>query len=297
MKRNLLALVLITSFIVANAQSRYSGYLHTLQTGFKEKFEYSASTTFSGGVYKTIYRIFKPGSSTNRYTIIASHFKDEKKVTVEVRDERYLLSAMNGKEETTYDSPSLKLFGFRGNLAMFDKSAPNQLAVKFISSSFSYIKVSSFLGSYSDNIFQFFVFNQSDKITEARTNNIVMPKKGNTQSGTKAVFKGVNTTPDSIKNNFGWFTGTKKFCEEGEFWYYIVTISDNSITLISYPGAKNDHFKNKSQAIFTVYGHIEGNKIITSDSSEYKAPRFKYENGILYELNNERGYTDYKECE
>jgi hypothetical protein len=270
--------------------------LHTLQTGFKEKFEYSASTIFSNGVYKTIYRIFKPGSSTNRYTITASHLKDEKKVIVEVKDERYLLSAMNGKEETTYDSPSLKLFGFRGNLAVFDKSAPNQLAVKFISSNFSYVKVSSFLGSYSDNTFQFFVFNQNDKIIEARANSIIISKKGNTQSRPKAVFKGVNTESDSINSNSGWFKGERKFCGEGDYWYYLVTISDNNITLISYPGTKNDHFKNKSQALYKISGQIEGNKIITNDSPEYKAPRFKYENRILYELNSEGGYNDYKEC-
>jgi hypothetical protein len=204
---------------------------------------------------------------------------------------------MNGKEETTYDSPSLKLFGFRGNLAVFDKSAPNQLAVKFISSNFSYVKVSSFLGSYSDNIYQFFVFNQSDKIVEARASNIVKSKKGIFQSGPKAVFKGVNTSSDSIKSNSGWFVGTRKFCEEGDYWYYLVTISDSSITLISYPGTKNDHFKNKSQALYKISGHIEGQKIITNDSPEYRASRFKYENGILYELNNEGGYNDYKECE
>ncbi|OQP44182.1 hypothetical protein A4H97_33570 [Niastella yeongjuensis] len=297
MKRHIIALLLIISFSVTNAQTRFAGYLYTVQTGFKEKFEYSAVTIFSDGVYKTIYRIFKPGSSTNRYTITASHLKDEKKVIVEVKDERYLLSAMNGKEETTYDSPSLRLFGFRGNLAVFDKSAPNQLAVKFISSNFSYVKVSSFLGSYSDNTFQFFVFNQSDKIIEARTSNIENSKKGNTQSGPKAVFKGVNPEEDSVKSNSGWFTGTRKFCGEGDYWYYLVNISDKSITLISYPGTKNDHYKNKSQALYKINGYIQGNKIITNDPPEYRAPRFKYENGILYELNSEGGYNDYKECE
>jgi hypothetical protein len=297
MKRHLLVLLLIIPVIVANAQTRFTGYLYTVQTGFKEKFEYSAVTTLSDGVYKTVYRIFKPGSSTNRYTITASHFKDEKKVIVEVKDERYLLSAMNGKEETTYDTPSLKLFGFRGNLAMLDRSAPNQLAVKFISNRFSYVKVSSFLGSYSDNIFQFFVFNQSDKIIEARENNAVISQNSKTQSRAKALFKGVNLVADSGKNNSGWFTGTRKFCEEGDYWYYLVTISNNSIILVSYPGTKNDHYKNKDQALYKIEGHIVGNKIITNDPPEYRVPRFKYENGILYELNNEGEYNDYKECE
>jgi hypothetical protein len=113
----------------------------------------------------------------------------------------------------------------------------------------------------------------------------------------KAVFRSVNTASDSIKSNSGWFAGERKFCGEGDYWYYLVTISDSSITLISYPGTKNDHFKNKNQALYKISGRIEGYKIITNDSPEYKAPRFKYENGILYELNNEGKYIDYRECE
>jgi hypothetical protein len=72
---------------------------------------------------------------------------------------------MSGKEETTYKTSTMKPFGFRGNLGIFDKSAPAQLAVQFLSEKGEYVRVLSFLGSSVDGEFQFFLFNQSDKIT------------------------------------------------------------------------------------------------------------------------------------
>lgn len=72
---------------------------------------------------------------------------------------------MSGKEETTYENPTMKPFGFRGNLGILDKSAPSQLAVQFLSEKAEYVRVLSFLGSSADGEFQFFLFNQSDKIT------------------------------------------------------------------------------------------------------------------------------------
>ena len=83
-----------------------------------------------------------------------------------MNDEQYLLGVMDGKEETTYETPSMKPFGFRGSLGLLDKSAPNQLAVQFLSAEAKYVRVLSFLGSSTDGEFQFFLFNQTDKITE-----------------------------------------------------------------------------------------------------------------------------------
>jgi hypothetical protein len=113
-------------------------------------------------------------------------------------------------------------------------------------------------------------------------------KEPSKQKRAKAVFKGVN---EYDLDDISWFTGTKMFCDGMELWYYKVTVKNDSITLFSYPGKENVHPLEK------IYGHIEGNKIITNDPPEYKAPRFKYENGILYELNNEGGYNYFKECE
>ena len=166
MKKIICIVLFAASFFSLKGQVRYTGYLYSSQEGTKEKFEYSASTSFADGAFKTIYKIFKPGSKKNRYTVTASHYQEQKKVIVEVNDEQYLLSDMNGKEETTYETPSLKPFGFRGNLGLFDKSAPSQLAVQFLSAKGEYVRVISFLGSPTGNDTQFFLFDQNDKITE-----------------------------------------------------------------------------------------------------------------------------------
>lgn len=139
-------------------------------------------------VYKTIYRLYRPGSSKNRYTIIASHFKDLKKIVVEVNDEQYLITVMTGQEETTYEEPTLKPFGFRGNLAILDKAAPAQLAVQFLSGRYDYVKVLRFLGSSADGIFKFFMFNENDKIPMPRSASPIADNK----SSPKAVFHGIN---------------------------------------------------------------------------------------------------------
>jgi hypothetical protein len=165
MKMIIFLVIFAASFSTVKAQIRYTGYLYSSEEGSKEKFEYSASTSVSDGAFKTIYKIFRPGSKKNRYTIIASHYKEQKKIVVEVNDEQYILSDMTGKEETTYEYPTMKPFGFRGNLGILDKSAPAQLAVQFLSAEGEYVRVLSFLGSSADGQFQFFLFNQSDNIT------------------------------------------------------------------------------------------------------------------------------------
>ena len=172
MKKLLLLLLIISNFCIVHAQNRYTGgYLYTIPWGTKERFEYIVSTHSTDGAFKTVYKIFKPGTRKNRYTIVVSHSKEDKKVTVEVTDEELFFGSMNGKEETEYELPSLKPFGFQGNMALFIKSAPSQLAVQFMSSKFEYVKVLNFLGSYSDNIYQFFIFNPQDKIVETKSAN------------------------------------------------------------------------------------------------------------------------------
>jgi hypothetical protein len=121
-----------------------------------------------------------------------------KKVVVEVNDEQYILTIMTGKEQVNYDEPTKKPFGFRGNLAILDKSAPNQLMVQFLSSRYEYVRVLRFLGSSADGIFQFFMFNDADKIAEPSA----LPATHNTNRlRPKAIFHGINGAPDSLKNN------------------------------------------------------------------------------------------------
>lgn len=178
MKKVILSTLFVFSMLFVAGQAKSVGYLYTLETGSKEAFHYSISTKFTNGAFQTIYKVYKPGTSKERYTITASHFKTDKKIIVEVNDEQYLLSVMNGKEEVEYETEKLQPFGIRGNLGILNNSAPNQLAVQFASSRFEYVRVINFLGSYRGNIFQFFLFNKNDKITEPKQ-GVLEPSKNN----------------------------------------------------------------------------------------------------------------------
>jgi len=74
-------------------------------------------------------------------------------------------------------------------------------------------------------------------------------------------------------------------------------LTGNKITLQLYPGEKNDIHKNKTKPVEIIYGVFQGNKIVTNDPPQYKTNRFKFENGILYEVNNEGEYNEYNECQ
>jgi hypothetical protein len=86
----------------------------------------------------------------------------------------------------------------------------------------------------------------------------------------------------------GLFKGTKKFTD-GD-WNYVVTVKQDSITLKLYPSATNMYYKNKIKAQAIVSGKIEEGKIVTSSDRTYK-----FENGNLYELNNEGDWNEYRE--
>jgi TonB family protein len=92
------------------------------------------------------------------------------------------------------------------------------------------------------------------------------------------------------------FTGTNKFCDKDGTWYYKVSIAGNNITLQSYPGENNTLYKNKMKPIEVIHGVIRDGKIITKDPPQYKTNRFKFENGVLYEVNDEGEYNEYSEC-
>ncbi len=100
-----------------------------------------------------------------------------------------------------------------------------------------------------------------------------------------------------LKKDARWFTGTKRFCDGLGEWYYKVTINGNGITLLQYADRKNKLHKDKINPVETIQGIIEANKIITKDAPEYKTNRFKFENGVLYEVNNEGDYNSYQECQ
>lgn len=102
------------------------------------------------------------------------------------------------------------------------------------------------------------------------------------------------TPKDSISKRL--FTGTKIFCDEEKIWKYEVTIKGDSITLKLFPGSANSYHKNKSIPNKVIRGIVVKGKIVTKDPREYLTIRFKYENGILYEVNNEGNYNDFPEC-
>jgi hypothetical protein len=101
---------------------------------------------------------------------------------------------------------------------------------------------------------------------------------------------------ENIKSSSQFFIGTKKFSDEDQLWYYKVTIEESKIRLQLFAGEKNTYYKNKTIPNETINGIIKDGKIITKDPPEYKTNRFKFENGVLYEVNNEGGYNEYKEC-
>src|SRR5690606_33705783 len=88
------------------------------------------------------------------------------------------------------------------------------------------------------------------------------------------------------------FIGTKTFCDGLQVWKYEVITKGDSVTLKLFPDLKNNNYKNKGMPIETINGIIKNGKIITKDGPD----EFKYENGILYELNNEGDYNDFPAC-
>ncbi|MBK7966867.1 MAG: hypothetical protein IPK10_17485 [Bacteroidetes bacterium] len=51
---------------------------------------------------------------------------------------------------------------------------------------------------------------------------------------------------DSKQSISGFFTGTKKFCDEEGYWYFLVTIDGNNIVLKSFPGENNTYHSDKT---------------------------------------------------
>lgn len=127
----------------------------------------------------------------------------------------------------------------------------------------------------------------------AETDKISEPKDSRKSKLPQAKFTRP-TQKDSISNRL--FIGTKTFCDAEKIWKYEVTIKNDSMNLKLFPGSANSQYKNKSKPIEIIKGIVANGKIITKDSPEYLTNRFKFENGILYEVNNEGDYNDFPEC-
>ena len=94
-----------------------------------------------------------------------------------------------------------------------------------------------------------------------------------------------------------FFSGTRKFCDSHEIWTYIVTINNDDVIIKSFPGKNNNLYRDKSKANEIIKGKIVNGEIKTKNLSGVPGNRFKYEDGIFYEMNDEDGYNDYHLCQ
>lgn len=129
-------------------------------------------------------------------------------------------------------------------------------------------------------------------VTEGCLESIEIVEKSMTATERKDVYNTKNTKINESK----FFIGTKRFCDGLGGWVYEVTITNDNILLKLFPGNNNGYHKNKSTPKEVIKGKLEMGKINTNDPPEYLTNRFKFENGTLYEVNNEGGYNSYKEC-
>lgn len=130
------------------------------------------------------------------------------------------------------------------------------------------------------------------KVYKNETQNIIVSLITNPNTNTTTIT--IGNIRNVTKNQF--FNGTKKFCDGLGVWYYLVTVNGTAITLKSYPDKGNTYVKDKSKPSEVIKGKIVNGKIVTKDPPEYLINRFKYENGVLYEMNNEGEYNDYRQC-
>ncbi|HAN37493.1 MAG TPA: hypothetical protein DCQ29_01205 [Chitinophagaceae bacterium] len=92
-----------------------------------------------------------------------------------------------------------------------------------------------------------------------------------------------------------FYEGTKIYCDEYKYWYLKVTINTSKITIETYPGENNSYHQNKDTPKSVEKGFIKNSRIFISDERE--TLEYKLENGILFQLNNEGGYSEYRECD
>ena len=143
------------------AQTLMTGYQYLMSTDNFTSFKYSRTFSTSGDNFITKYKIYHPIKGTYILTITARHFKNDKKVEIVIEDTKGGIFSEINKEETTYETPSMATFGFRGSVgALGGKKVPNQLAVKFTSAKFENVKIASVLGSHENNDFEFFVLDK-----------------------------------------------------------------------------------------------------------------------------------------
>lgn len=141
MKTYLSIIFLLVVVVSSEAQKRYSGhFVHALdwyQITFTREFQENEN------VFTTIYRI---SSRENGYylDVKATHYKNEKKIVVDIDDVTVKGGVHISTQELTYEVPSTEMFGLKGAFkAQFDaqNQLPNKILVQFVSNKFENVKV------------------------------------------------------------------------------------------------------------------------------------------------------------
>lgn len=146
--KGLLALTLILFVSTAYSQTKYTGYAYVLNSDDYVTIKYTRAYSGSGDEFVTKYTIYHPTKGYAWITVTATHNRADKTVKISVDDTNEGIFSHINDEETTYETPSLEAFGFRGSVgALAGKRVPNQLMVKFVSNKFENVKVVHVLGS------------------------------------------------------------------------------------------------------------------------------------------------------
>ena len=151
MTKNLKGILVLTLILfVSNAysQTKYTGYAYVLNSDDYVAVKYTRAYSGSGNEFVTKYTIYHPTKGYAWITVLATHNIANKTVKISVDDTNEGIFSHINDEETTYETPSLEAFGFRGSVgALAGKRVPNQLMVRFVSNKFENVKVVHVLGS------------------------------------------------------------------------------------------------------------------------------------------------------
>lgn len=145
-------LMIITFFLCMSnnsySQTKFTGAIYIMSSDKFVPIKYTRSYSGSGNEFITKYTIFHPQKGNAWMTVTATHNKSNKSVEISVDDTKGSIFSQIHDEKTTYETPSLEPFGFRGTLgALNGKRTPNQLMVKFASNKYENVKVVHVWGS------------------------------------------------------------------------------------------------------------------------------------------------------
>jgi len=158
-------LLFIATLHSANGQQKKkssipsTGFIYVTDTDSRIPFRYKATyVTDENGNYLSKYKVLIHGDY--KFDVIAKHIKSENKIIVEVHQAGGGILSLVSKQETTYSTPTMSAFGFKGvGQALGGNRVPNQLAVKFSNKTYTYIKVIDVLGYHGGDGAEYYAFN------------------------------------------------------------------------------------------------------------------------------------------